>query len=66
MSDSLPGSGHILTMWLYTCILGHWAMYDIPANVTSLPLNAGNRTGAGMPAGVPREMFFPPSPEPSP
>jgi len=41
-------------------------MYDIPANVTSLPLNAGNRTGAGMPAGVPREMFFPPSPEPSP
>lgn len=30
----------------------HWAMYDIPANVTSLPLNAGNRTGAGMPAGA--------------
>jgi len=30
----------------------HWAMYDIPADVLSLPLNAGDEGGAGMPAGA--------------
>ena len=30
----------------------HWAMYDIPADVLSLPLNAGDKGGAGMPAGA--------------
>ena len=32
-------------------------MYDIPADVLSLPLNAGDKGGAGMPAGVSSELL---------
>ncbi|MDR7300684.1 YbhB/YbcL family Raf kinase inhibitor-like protein [Haloactinomyces albus] len=30
----------------------HWALVDIPANVTELPRDAGNRSGSGVPAGA--------------
>lgn len=30
----------------------HWVVYNLPANVTSLPVNAGEATGANLPAGT--------------
>lgn len=30
----------------------HWVLVDVPASVTSLPADAGNRSGAGVPDGA--------------